>query len=223
VKSPVSGVVSSVDVTEGTRVAQGGKLGTIIDPSKLKIQIEVAVSDMQDISRGLVGELRLSGEEKPFAVKVIGLSPFADPGTGTASAELSLVDVKKGGTKLPPGMIGTVSFKARDHQGIEVPEDAVVYRGQDAYLRLVEKGKAKYQLVTLGQTRGGAVEILRGLEPGQTVIVRTSTYVGNGEEVTPQPLDNPNDSPNDAPRGAPEKEASPAPSTAKTTKGAKKT
>jgi len=188
VRTPVGGVVSGVEVTEGSRVAQGAKLGTIIDPLKLKIQIEVAVSDMQDITRGLEGDLRIPGEDKPFPVKVIGRSPFADPATGTASAELSLTDTRKGAPKLPPGMVGTVSFRARDHVGVEVPEDAIVYRGQDAFLRVVEKGKAKYQQVALGQTRSGSVEILKGLNAGQSVIVRASSYVGNGEEVNSQAI-----------------------------------
>jgi HlyD family secretion protein len=181
--------VTSIEVTVGSRVAQGAKLATVIDPSKLKILIEVAVSDMLAMKRGMEGELRLSGEEKGFPVKVVGLSPFADPATGTASAELALIDGKNTAPKLPPGMVGMVSFKAREHQGMEVPDSAIVYRGQDAFLRVVESGKAKFQSVVLGKSRGGSVEILKGLKSGQSVIVRASSYVGNGEAVKAQPIE----------------------------------
>src|ERR1041385_3999835 len=43
VLAPVKGVVSSVDVTEGSRVTKGQALATITDPNQLKILIEVAV------------------------------------------------------------------------------------------------------------------------------------------------------------------------------------
>jgi len=180
VAAPVSGVVSSIDVAEGSRVVKGQKLATILDPKDLKILIEVSAFDISTLQPGLNGELMAYSFEKPVAVKILGVSPYVDPATGSATAELKALE---GGT-LVPGMVGRVTFKARQHIGIEVPESAISYRGQEAFIRLVEEGKAKFQRVELGQSRRGMVEVLKGLAEGSTFILRANGFVSDGETVT---------------------------------------
>jgi membrane fusion protein (multidrug efflux system) len=176
-----------VEVTEGSRVTSGAKLAAITDPDKLKISIEVAVSDLSAIKRGMPGELRLTDGTDPIPVKVLGLSPYVDSATGTATAELTFGDKQKA-SQLTPGLVGVVSFKAREHQGLKVPDAAILYRGQDSFLRVVHDGKAKFVPVALGETRSGEVEVLKGLSTGDSVIIRSSSYVGNGEAVNAQTL-----------------------------------
>jgi multidrug efflux pump subunit AcrA (membrane-fusion protein) len=181
--SPVKGAVSSLDVSVGSRITRGQKIGTITDPSQVLITVEIAASDIFSIQKGLEGTLRLPGMEQPIPLVVRGVSPFVDPGTGTATAELVLKNSAPKAS-LPPGSVGQVSFRAQEHQGIEVPESAVVYKGKAPHLRILEGNKAKYVPVTLGVTRQGLVEVLKGLSDGMAVVVRASQYVGDGEEVT---------------------------------------
>ncbi len=190
VRSPVAGVVSSVEVTEGSRVAKGQRLASVTDPAQVKILVEVAAADLFAITRGLSGELSVNSQVKPINVTVIGMSPFVDPGTGTATVELSLVDTKSK-VPLPPGLVGKVSFKVREHQGLQLPESAVVYRGRLPAVRVVESGKARYAPVTLGPSRQGLVEISQGVKEGAEVILRSSAFVAEGEEVKVQPAEGP--------------------------------
>jgi multidrug efflux pump subunit AcrA (membrane-fusion protein) len=181
VLAPVKGVVSSIDVTEGTVVAKGQKLAAVTDPHQVRIVLEVASSDLSSVHPGLTADLRLPGQENAIHVRVTGISPFIDAATGTATCEMDLVG--KGPETLPPGMMGRVVFRVREHKGYEIPESAVVYRGNQTYLRLVKDTKAKLSPVGLGQTRRGMVEILSGLEEDDAVVVRSSTYVAEGETV----------------------------------------
>lgn len=180
VTAPVKGAVSSLDVSVGSRVSRGQKLGTITDPSKILINVEIASSDIYSVRKGLEGKLKVAGMEEPIAVQVRGVSPFVDPGTGTATAELILKDAK---VALPPGSVGTVSFKTQEHKGFELPETAIVFKGKEPFIRLVEAGKSKYIAVTLGDTRQGQVEVLKGLTEGASVVVRAASYLGDGEDV----------------------------------------
>jgi len=180
VTAPVSGVVSSIEVTEGSHVAKGQKLATIVDPSKVKILIEISAYDVGTLQTGMTGELSAPSLDAPVPVKILGVSPFVDPATGSASAELKPLAEHR----LPPGIVGRVTFKAREHVGIEIPESAITYRGQDAFVRLVEEGKAKFQKVELGQSRRGMVEVLKGLVEGTTFILRANAFVSDGEAVT---------------------------------------
>jgi len=185
VTAPVAGVVSSVEVTEGSRVTKGQKLVTITDPKKIKIVVEIASTDISAILVGLTGELKIAGYEDAIPVKVTGISPFVDPASGTATTELSLEDTKKP-MALPPGLVGRVAFRVREHKGFQIPDHAIVYKGKDSFVRTVENGKAKLSPVTLGQSRRGFVEILKGLSAGTTIITRTNSYIADGEEVSVQ-------------------------------------
>lgn len=182
VRAPVAGVVGSLEVTLGARVAKGQKLATVTDPDDLRLIIEVVAADLPLINAGLKGEFRRTGSEEAAPVKVSGVSPFVDPGTGTATAELKFEgDWAK---RMQPGLVGRISFRVREHEGVQLPEEAIVYRGKDTFVRVVdENGKAKLRPVQLGPMRQGAVEILTGIEPGSRVVVRASQYVPDGATV----------------------------------------
>lgn len=190
VTAPVRGVVSGIEVSEGSRVIKGQKLATITDPTQVKITIEVSVGDLNAITPGLVGDLSVPGPDGSILVKVLGVSPFVDPATGSATAELTVVNKAKT-APLPPGLVGKVSFKAREHLGIQVPESAITYRGPDAFLRTVEDGKAKFQPVQLGQSRRGQIEVLKGVKEGASIILRANAFVADGESVSVQKPEGP--------------------------------
>lgn len=179
--APVAGVVSTVDVTIGSRVARSQRLMQITDPDQIKITVEVAASDLSAIRAGLPGELSIPGRDVKVPVQVLGVSPYVDPATGTATADLAKVGDFE--TNLPPGIVGKVTFKARGRQGIQVPEHALAYQGRNPFVRIVVDGKVKFVPVVLGSTRLGMVEIMKGLENKMSVIVRTSSYIAEGEEI----------------------------------------
>jgi multidrug efflux pump subunit AcrA (membrane-fusion protein) len=185
VTAPVAGIVSSVEVTEGSQVAKGQKLASVTDPSKVRIAVEIPAQDLSSVARGMEGELRLSGRDQKLTVRVRGVSPFVDPATGTASCELEAIPPKgQPVVQLAPGLLGQVSFKANSRQGISIPDYAVIYRGEETLVRLVgADGKAKQVPVKLGRKERGSVEVLNGLQADAQLVLRSSRYVADGETV----------------------------------------
>jgi len=186
VRSPVAGVVSQVEFTEGSRIISGQKLMVVIDPDRPKVVIELAAADLEGIKIGLQGELKPVGQDKSYEVKVIGISPFIDSATGTATCEMELVDQSAGGATLPPGLMGKVSFKVNERKGIQIPESAVIFRGKDTFVRTVKDEVVHLAPVKLGNLRRGFYEITEGLEKGVSVVIRTSQYVADGQKVQVQ-------------------------------------
>jgi multidrug efflux pump subunit AcrA (membrane-fusion protein) len=187
VRAPVAGVVGSPEVTEGSRVNKGHRLVTVTDPSQLRLLIELPAVDLPFLEMGLKGTVTFPGEEKIFNTVVSGVSGSVDPATGTATAELKLKDKLKDKLKefqnLRPGLIGKASFKIREHQGFEMPETALVYRGNGIFLRLVRNGRIKLSPISAGPTRRGQIEVKKGLSAGDIVVMRSSIYVAEGEAV----------------------------------------
>jgi multidrug efflux pump subunit AcrA (membrane-fusion protein) len=188
--SPVSGVVSSMEVTEGTQVTKGQRLGSVTDPSKVRVSVEVPAQDLPYLRKGMPGEFRYAGRDDKVRLRVRGISPFVDPATGTATCELEVVPGQN--VALAPGVLGQATFKANAHRGISIPDYAVIYRGTDTFVRVIPEGsskegqKAMQLAVKLGRKERGSVEVLSGLKADARLVLRASRYVADGEVVTVQ-------------------------------------
>ena len=198
VTSPVAGVVSRVEVTEGSRVARGDKLVMVTDPDQVRVVVEVTAQDVSSIKPGLQAQLKVPGQaesEPGLKVRVRGISPFVDPATGTASCELELDKNAKKSSLPPLGVIGRVLFQVNVRKGVSIPDAAITYRGKEPIVRVVSEGKSKLRSVQVGRKESGLVEILRGLKAGDQLIERTSGFVADGEDVEVQTTKSSTESP----------------------------
>jgi HlyD family secretion protein len=181
VRSTIDGVLSARNVTRGTHVGIGQELFQVVDPTDFKITIEVASQDLGLLSIDDKGQLTLRGFQERPEVQVIGISPLVNSATGTARVELSLVE---GSIPLPIGAIGRVEIQTNSKEGMIVLNDAIFYRGQKAFARVVDAGGVvSIHEVSLGRKRSDKVEILDGLNEGQLLVVRSSGFVRDGSEV----------------------------------------
>ncbi len=176
----VTGVVSVVHITPGSLVNKGDAIVTLTDPNQLRVMIEVPAADINSIHRGLIGDLSVASIPN-LQAEVQGVSPAVDPMLGTASCEMKVS--AKAQKKIMPGMVGSIEFQVNQHNGILLPDYAIVYRGENTFVRLVENGVAKRIPVKIGEKRHGQVEVLNGLKEGDQVIDRASRYVSDGEPV----------------------------------------
>ena len=190
VRSPISGIISSADINPGASIIKGQKLVGITDPKQIYVAIEVPATDLNSISTGLEGDFLLPALlPQTIPVKITGLSPLIDLATGTASADLHLLH-SKDLVYLKPGLLGEVSFNVNKHSGIEIPESALVYRSKDTIVRLVQDGKIKETIVSLGETHKGNVEVMTGLNDKEVIVLRSSNFLTDGSEVTVEKKDN---------------------------------
>jgi multidrug efflux pump subunit AcrA (membrane-fusion protein) len=185
ITSPIRGIVSALEVTEGANVTRGQWLATVTDPKRLKIEIEVPAQDLAKIHPGMVGEFRSTPGAEPRGVDVVGVSPLVDSKTGTAPADLTFKKSVAGGSTVAvrPGTLGQVTLKANFHSALLVPEDAIVYRDGQTMVRKLDGEKMKLTAIEIGDRRRGRVEIKKGLLPGDRVITRSSRFVSDGEVV----------------------------------------
>jgi len=188
ITAPVTGVVSQLDISVGAQVTRGQKLGSITDPTKLSLALEIPAQDLALVSKGLAGELFLThAKTQALPVKIRGVSALVDPTTGTASAEVDVLPSKDKSALLRPGLLGQVHFKVNRRQGFSVSEDSLVYRGTDSFLRLIEDKKAKLVAVNILRKSQGNAEIApkQGDFSDKTVYVeRASQFIADGDEVT---------------------------------------
>jgi RND family efflux transporter MFP subunit len=179
--APVSGVVSQVDVTLGTQVARGQKIAMVVDPSQLRVTVEIPGSDLEKIGRNASVSFSTTLSEKPEELSFEGISPLVSSTTGTATANLLF---KNKSLKFSAGTIGKIQVTLKTGSAIKIPEQAIVYKGAAPYVRVIDANNiAKYKAVELGPRQGGQVEIKKGLSVNETLIERSSQYVQDNKAV----------------------------------------
>ncbi len=137
--------------------------------------------------------------QRAFEGRVSVIDPRVDPVTRTVrlTAEFPNPD-----EALKPGMFLSVALEVNArNDAVVIPEEAVVGEGLRHLVYVVKDNMVERRVVRIGQRQEGRVEIVEGLQPGETIIVRGVQRVRPGLTVTPKPI----------PEGAPARSAAAAP------------
>jgi RND family efflux transporter MFP subunit len=123
---------------------------------------------------------------KRFSGRVTRTARALDPNTRTL---LTQVDVPNPDEALQPGMYVQVTFvSARAAPPVLIPGAALVTRNDGSEVALLDEHKTvRYRKVQLGRDYGAEVEVMTGLEGGETVIVHPGDALPEGREVEPAP------------------------------------
>jgi len=126
-----------------------------------------------------------------FEGKITSMNPKVDPLTRNVEVEATLSNLDH---RLFPGMYGVVEISTGSpKEYLTIPQTAVSYNpyGDLVYL-LKEKEKDKkgetvytatQKFITLGETRGDQVQVLKGLEKGNMVVMAGQLKLKNGSTV----------------------------------------
>ena len=163
VRAPFAGTVTRRLVDPGSFAAPGTPLATVEDAGTLRVTVSAAPEAVRGLRRGAAVTATI-GDTAVRAI-VEGVVP--------AGANLYTVNalVPNAGGRLQSGSAATLALPRGSRRVILVPAAAVVRQGDLAGVRTVAAGQASLRWVTLGRAIGGAVEVLSGLAPGDTVLV----------------------------------------------------
>lgn len=181
VRAPFAGRVAERRVTAGEYVTAGTRVATIVDTSKLRLEIEVPESAIAAIREGLNVEFSVAAYPGArFDGKVVYVGPVVQE-RGRDQVIEALVD--NAGEKLKPGMFAT-TLLTTGHENLPViPERALA--GTEASRRVfVIKGSAVEERVVLpAESRSGSVAIRKGLAAGERVVLSPAPSLRDGQRV----------------------------------------
>jgi RND family efflux transporter MFP subunit len=134
----------------------------------------------------------VSGREDPqnqHPGKVVRTANALDPNTRTLLTE---VDVPNPDDALRPGMFLQVKFVfERQLRVVMIPAAALATRkGEQRVAVLDDQHRVQYRTVQLGRDYGAEVEVVGGLNDGETVVVHPGDDLPEGTVVEPVPLPN---------------------------------
>ena len=163
VRSPITGVVTAVQVAPGGYVAQGGAVAEIANPNRLEVVFNATAEAAAKIRSGV--PLRIAGPDGAQAdAVVVGVAPLAQDTTGAAVVRARLVS-----GRLTPGAAVSASLAVGGPALPTVPAEAVQTVGGRSVVFVQRDGGFKPLAVTPGPTAGGYTQIVAGLKGDERV------------------------------------------------------
>ena len=184
--APFAGRVGLRQVSLGALVQPGAVITTLDDTSRLKVEFNVPETLMGRLKPGLAVTARTAAFG---AREYIGTVAVVDTRIDAVSRSVRVQsDVPNPDDSLRPGMFMTVELVIGQRaNALVVPEQAVILQGERKYVFAVRGGRAIRVPVETGVRRAGQVEIVNGLDTGESVIVTGLQRVRDGQFVQTLP------------------------------------
>ena len=165
VRSPVDGMVANLAAPEKASVAENAPLLTVVDLSAFEVEFQVADVYARDIKAGMEAEISLDGHE--YQGLVTGISPEVRSGQVTGRVKFageqppSLRQSQRGSVRIVIEQRAKAMKFERSSDIVSGTKAVYVVDGDQAVLTPVELGAASV----------GEIEVLKGLKPGQEVVI----------------------------------------------------
>lgn len=183
VKAPMDGVLQSRMVQTGQYVQPGTVLATLLRREPLLLRFTVPESDVARVKPDMPVRFTVRSDGHTYTGRITYVADAADSASRMVkvTAEVSGEEAKA----LRPGAFASVVVPVETAEGAPVIPQTAVRPSERGFLSFVVKdGKAYERVVELGlRTADGRVEVRRGLQPGETLVVRGGEALRDGAPV----------------------------------------
>ncbi|WP_267233356.1 efflux RND transporter periplasmic adaptor subunit [Phenylobacterium sp. 58.2.17] len=166
VRSPIVGVVTSLQVAPGGFVGQGGPVAEVTNPALVEVVFNAPAEAAAKLRVG--APLTVLGADGAETKAVIaGIAPMAQNATGAAVIRARLSD-----GRLTPGAAVSAAFSTETGGYPTVPSEAVQTVGGRPVVFIAEEDGFRAQPVTPGRSGAGFTQIVGGLKGSERIAGR---------------------------------------------------
>jgi Cu(I)/Ag(I) efflux system membrane fusion protein len=173
--SPVSGVVTQINASEGQYVNEGNLIYNVENMNQLWVEAELYSNELLSIKLGDRVNVTVNGfESNPVKATIIFISPEYQENSQITKVRASLINHN---LDFKPGMQAKVTFSMQSHIATSIPVDAVIRNSKSAHV-YVQNALNSFQMriVKTGSEDDENVEIVEGLSDGD-IIVTSGAYL----------------------------------------------
>jgi HlyD family secretion protein len=182
--APTDGIVTSRDAEAGTTVVAGQAVLKLADPQSLWVRTRFDQGRSAGLAEGLPAEIVLrSSPSNAYAGKVARIEPMSDSVTEERIAQVAF-------DTLPPGQtigeLAEVTLKrAAIRSALVLPNASIRRQGGNSGVWRLQEGVPSFVPVRLGEASlDGKVQILAGLQAGDSVVVYSEKELSPGARIT---------------------------------------
>lgn len=169
IRAPFSGKLGLRLVSTGAYVSTQSVLTTISQMNQLKIDFTVPERYIPQIKLGQFVNFTVEGDARKYAAKISATQSNITENTRTLQVRATVQGDQKG---LTPGNFAKVIINFEPNpNAIMIPTQAIVPQARGKRVFVYHGGKAKAVDVTTGQRNEDNIQVLTGLNPGDTILV----------------------------------------------------
>lgn len=169
VRAPFSGKLGLKEISTGAYVTPASVITFIQKTSGLRIDFNVPEKYSSLIKKGQYVNFTVEGSERAYTAVIMATE------TGITETTRSLTvraHVKSSEAGLVPGGFAKVRLAfAPDHNAVMIPTQAIIPQARGKKVYVFKDGKANFVEVTTGTRDSSRVQILSGINTGDTVII----------------------------------------------------
>jgi HlyD family secretion protein len=176
--APFDGMVANVAVQDRDAVVRGQPVLTIVDLSAFEVEIDVPENYGREVPSGTPAEILYEG--KTYEGRVTAMSP--EIRDSQVRGTVAFVGDPPDGMRQSQRVTTRIVLERRNGV-LKVPRGPFLESGGGRRVWVVDQGIASLREIQVGATSVGEVEILRGLEPGETIVLSDTTLFGAAKTV----------------------------------------
>jgi membrane fusion protein (multidrug efflux system) len=182
VRAPFSGILGLKQVSEGSYVSPGTPIISLVSLNPIHLEFTIPEKYSQSIDRGTTVEFQLDGLPGRRTATVIAKDPNIDAETRTL--RIKAATGNPDGAILP-GAYANVTVNLKNYEAtILVPTQAIVPELGGKKVFVFRNGKAEAVPVETGIRQDTYIQVLEGLEEGDTVITTGVLQIRSGADVS---------------------------------------
>ncbi len=166
--APFAGRVGVRNVSPGAVVTQNTVITSLQQTAQLKLDFNIPEQYRNEVPAGKDILFTVQGKEDTLHGTVVALEPMANATTRTLMVRATTNNSKG---LLGPGAFAHVIIPFSKNAGaLLVPPQSVIPTNRDKVIAVIKMGKAKMQPVKVGVRTNDYVEIISGLNNGDTIL-----------------------------------------------------
>ena len=180
--APFRGEISRKYVDAGALVSSSTPLVNLVHTETLKVIANVLEKDVPLLKAGLKAKVRVeSYPGRVFEGRVEKINSALDLSTRTLQTEVYIPNSDR---SLKPGMFANVEVVLLEKpQTLAIPREAILEAGSEMSVFVVEGKQAVRRDITIGYEQDRMVEVLRGLNEGDQVVIKGQQLIKDGSTI----------------------------------------
>jgi len=184
ITTPISGTITQRFVDVGSMVQPGMPVANVVDITLLKVVLNVSEQDVFKIKPG--DKVTINTDvyaDVTFEGKVKNIGAKGDD-SHTYRVEIGMKN--NATTPLKAGMFVRVVFPLIEKSNVLIaPREALVGSRRDPHVFIVENNVARLRGIVIGEESGYKIEVIKGLNEGEWVVINGQNNIKDGMNVTP--------------------------------------
>ena len=184
ITAPFDGVIGKKDFSDDIEVSESSVVVNLEDASVLLVDVDIPEIYSPFIKKGLAVDVRFSGNNQKIYKGIVD-STASRINTEKRSLA-SRIKLDNENLEILPGSLLEITIKYNERNSLGIPDTSVLLEGNKVYIYKVNKDSVtKKTEIILGARNNGFLEVISGLNAGETVVAEGLKKVRPNGKIKP--------------------------------------